>query len=144
MSGHLNPEGLEQYIQGALDGDEARALEAHAGSCARCAAALQREARLELGLLEVARAPVSLRAFRGRRARLGAAAAVLAATAAAALAFLVQPRPALDGPPRLVRCEDPRQASECLASAQYEGLLTIGPDDQLVVPRYDQAPRGNP
>jgi anti-sigma factor RsiW len=143
MSGHLTPEALELYILGALDAEPSLALEAHAATCTACAAALQREARLELGLLEVARAPASLQGFRRRRLQLGVA-GLAAAAAAAVLLLLVQPRATPDGQPRLVRCEDPRQASECLAGAQYDGLLTIGPDNQLVVPLYDASPRGAP
>jgi len=44
---HPDAETFELYVMDALDGDEARALEAHAKTCATCAATLAREARFE-------------------------------------------------------------------------------------------------
>ncbi len=141
MSGHPHPEAFEHYVLGLLDAGAQGELEAHLGACPACAAALAREARLELALMEVARAPVSLKATRARRLRLGAAAAAVAAAAAAVLLVVGTP-PGGEQRPRLVDCSDPRSADACLAGAQYDGLLTIGPGNELVVPRYDASPRG--
>jgi anti-sigma-K factor RskA len=41
MERHVNPEDPDLYALGALDGEEKRALEAHAHSCAACAHALE-------------------------------------------------------------------------------------------------------
>lgn len=132
---HIDPEQFEQYVIGALGDEAASALEAHTASCQTCAAALQREAQLELGLMEVAALPVPLSARRPRRF---IAATALSLAAAAGLAFfanLERPPPA-EGAPRLARC-DVSGSSECVARAQFDGVITIGPDHQVLVPKYE-------
>lgn len=138
MPGHATPDALEQYVIGALDAASAAWVEAHVAGCEACAAALQREARLELSLFEVAAQPSSLAGHRRRRARLAAALTGLTALAAGASWLLSMDRPPpADGHPQVVRCVDARSADECIARAQFDGVLTIGPDRTLVVPNYE-------
>src|SRR5262245_10649470 len=54
MSEHPTSEDLERYVMDLLEERDAAALEAHVAGCAACAAALEREARLEVSLAEVA------------------------------------------------------------------------------------------
>jgi hypothetical protein len=35
------------------------------------------------------------------------------------------------------RCDVANAAQDCVARAQFDGVLTIGPDRQVVVPRYE-------
>jgi anti-sigma factor RsiW len=136
---HLVPEELEHYVIGALDQAGAARVEAHTASCATCAAALQSEARLEVGLLQLAAQPAPLQAFR-RRARVAVAVSALAAAAGLALVFSSVLR--VDGrpqpPPRVERCDQSSAPTDCLARAQFDGVLTIGPNQEVVVPRYEQ------
>lgn len=136
---HLVAEELEHYVIGALDEAGAARVEAHTARCATCAAALQREARLEVGLFQLAAQPAPLQAFR-RRARVAVAVSALAAAAGLALGFSSalevdgQPQP----PPRVERCDRSSAPTDCLVRAQFDGVLTIGPGQELVVPRYEQ------
>jgi hypothetical protein len=41
-----------------------------------------------------------------------------------------------------MRCDQAASPSECLARGQFDGVITIGPDRQVVVPRYDE--KGTP
>jgi anti-sigma factor RsiW len=138
---HIAPEQLEQYVIGALDPTTASLVEAHTASCADCALALQREAQLELGLAAVAALPAPLNAVRRRR-RVGVAAAGVALAASAAAAVLVfalfERPPSPESAPRIARCDHVGASSECIARAQFDGVLTIGPGQQVVVPRYDE------
>jgi anti-sigma factor RsiW len=51
---HLTTDQLALYVMGGLEPEEGIAISKHAGACPRCAAALQREAELELRLYDVA------------------------------------------------------------------------------------------
>lgn len=139
MSGHLTGDLLEQYVIGALDADSVRFVEGHVAQCPACAGLLQREAQLEVALHDVA-APlqvVSLDARRRRRVRM-AVASVGALLAAGVLLSFVMPTGA--GPsaaPALRRCEDATTARDCISRAQFDGVLTIGPGGEPIVPRYD-------
>lgn len=139
MSGHVTPDTLEHYVIGALDATSARWVEAHAAGCEACAAALAAEARLELALFEVAAAPPSLEGRRARRARFAAAAVTGFSALAATVAWLlwVDRPPPPGGHPQVVRCTEVSSAEDCIARAQFDGVLTIGPDERLVVPRYE-------
>lgn len=57
---HANPEDLDLYALGALDGDDKKTLEAHVRSCPACAQQLA-EARQQTALLGLAAAPVAPR-----------------------------------------------------------------------------------
>ena len=136
MSGHVTSDILEQYVIGALDAASVSWVETHAADCQACAAALEAEARLELGLFELAAMPPSLEGRRKGRAWLAVGVATALAGAAMWL-FLVDRSPPADQRPSVVRCSDAQSAAECIARAQFDGVLTIGPDQQLVVPRYE-------
>ena len=58
MEQHLNPEDSELWALGALDGEEKRALETHARSCASCARELD-AARQRIALLALTAPPVT-------------------------------------------------------------------------------------
>ena len=145
MTDHLSAEVLEQYVIGALEPLEVARVEAHVGACEACAASLGREARLEQGLYEVAAMPAPLRV---RRRWVGVAASGLALAAGAAAFIVAQHRStSRDGEPRLVRCDDPRSADDCIAKARFDGLVSLGPGAEVDVPRYDEQPgskRGKP
>ena len=56
---HLSSDDCARWVAGLLETSEAAAFEAHARSCPRCEAQLQREARVELQLISaLAPAPV--------------------------------------------------------------------------------------
>ncbi len=130
----------------ALSADEAEALETHVATCARCAEALCREARLEEHLhhlgAERGREQESLRP--GSRGDLAIAGAVLLA-AAAGVALWLRPVP---GPvnvaqsqlthhvPPLAVCE--RRADLC-DDPERHGIATVGTAG-LEVPRYEEGP----
>jgi anti-sigma factor RsiW len=136
---HVNPDQLEQYVLGTLEGGDAAALEAHAASCESCALALQREARLELGLQDLAALPTPAAARPAPRRRVRVAVATFFA-AAAALGLFAWPSaaPSPSQAPAVRRCDEATAPSDCVARAQFDGVLTIGPDRQVVVPRYDE------
>lgn len=135
MSGHVTAEDLEQYVVGALDTASAAWVEAHASACAECAAALRTEAALEIALFEVAELPPPARR---RRARVATVVTALGALAAGVVwVVALRPGPAGEAQPRIARCEDVRSAADCIARAQHDGVLTIGPNHSLLVPRYD-------
>jgi len=142
MTDHLKPEQLEAWAVGTLPDADAKALEAHADGCDACAALLKREAKLEVALTELAQR--SPRPSRRRRTAVGAAVAV-AALAAAALAVVTLQNVNRRSPaPTVVHCEDPASEKACIQRAHFDGLLTVGPGDELTVPRYDLVPGGTP
>lgn len=137
----LSPDVVEQYVIGSLDPDSARFVDTHVGGCRACAAMLAREAKLEVQLHEVAElsrvVPLS-----SRRRRAGAAVLSVAAALAAGVVLLVtfEREPPADEAPRIARCEDPGSAAACIERAKFDGVITIGPGNELVVPRYDAVP----
>ncbi len=142
MPGHVSPDDLEQYVIGALDAASVSWVEAHVAQCEPCAKALTREATLELALFDVAALPPSLSGVRQRPARIAAALTAVTALAAGALwLFSVERPPPENGHPRIARCVDSRSAAECIAQAQFDGVITIGPDRQVLVPRYEEEVR---
>lgn len=147
---HLTTDLVEEYVIGALDADSARFVEAHVEGCADCAALLAKEARLEAALYEVGELAnvVPLAARRRRRWSLAALGAVAAGVALAVVGFAERPPPP-EKEPRILRCADATNPGECMARGQFDGVITIGPDHELLVPRYDELPaagqeRGTP
>lgn len=141
---HLTTDLVEQYVIGALEGDSARFVEAHVGACPACAALLAKEARLEAALHDVADLAnvVPLKARR-RRLSLAAAGAAMAAGLLALVSLSDRPPPK-EKEPRILRCEGTTNPGECVARGQFDGVITIGPDNQLLVPRYDELPLDGP
>ncbi|MCC6335277.1 MAG: zf-HC2 domain-containing protein [Myxococcales bacterium] len=151
MASHLTPDLVEQYVIGALEGDSARFVEAHVEGCADCAALLAKEARLEAALYEVGElANVVPLAAQRRRRRLSVAAAVVAVAAGLLLVVGLSERPPPpEKRPRVLECTAEKDPGACVARGQFDGVITIGPGNQLLVPRYDQLPepeaqRGTP
>lgn len=142
---HLSPDDLVAYVIGSLDKASNERVEAHVANCASCAAQLAAEARLEVSLLEVgtglapAAQVLSLTERRRRRVQTAALSAVGVLVAAALVIVLAggDRAPVLGKEPTINRCTDPNQAANCIARAAFDGVLSIGPDRQLIVPRYD-------
>ncbi|MFZ5444206.1 MAG: anti-sigma factor family protein [Myxococcota bacterium] len=145
MSQHLGADLLEQYVIGALDADSVRFVEGHVAQCPACARLLQAEARVEVALHELA-ARGRVVSLDGRRRRVRAVVASVAAALAAGLmlGFFAGGAPPAGGSPSLRRCDDRHTAQECLSRAQFDGVLTIGPGGEPVVPRYDLTPGAQP
>ena len=143
MASHLTEDLVEQYVIGALEGDSARFVESHVEACADCAALLAKEARLEVALHEVADLSnvVPLGAKRRRRWPVAAAVGALAAGALVVVGLGERPPPA-EKAPQVRDCDAAEDPSGCVARGQFDGVLTIGPGKQLVVPRYDEVPAG--
>ena len=112
---HCTQETLVAYVTGALNEDEARAVEAHAAECAACAGALRREATLEVALHESARAP----------RRIGRVTVALALAAAVVLAVLLARSP-LEHDNRVICPDGPDQAA-CIRAAHRRGLMVDYP-----------------
>jgi hypothetical protein len=148
MNDHLASELLTDYAMGTLDASSAEAVDAHVETCTRCAALLQREARLEFGLTEVASGlpRTIVGAARGRR-RWSTRLAVGAGMAlAAGLVLVLDANPASKSAPapEVRYCNAPGAAADCLARARFDGLLSVGPREELVVPRYEIVPSAAP
>ncbi len=143
MLTHVKREVLEQYVIGALDPHEEQAIDAHLAGCDACAEVMKHEAQLELALIEVAHAPTPLRRPTRAPSRLAALVTTVGVALAASVLFFVW-RPLAPGEPapQVVHCDDPRSAASCIARAHFDGVITIGPDRQLSVPRYEQAGTG--
>lgn len=141
MTKHLTPDLAEEYVIGALEGDSARYVEAHAEACPDCAALLAKEARLEAALYEVGALAnvVPLAARRRRRWSIAALGAAAAAAVLLVLGLAERPPPA-EKEPRILKCDGATNPGECMAQGQFDGVITIGPDNQLLVPRYDELP----
>ncbi len=136
MHEHPEHETFERYVHGALEPPLAAALEAHVATCARCAAQLGHEARLEMALAEVAAAGPR-RAPRGTgRTWLGVGLGALAAAAAAVLVVARSGAP-MSSEAILYACPDDALAERCVASARRHGRVIEYPRAQLVVPRYE-------
>ncbi len=139
MQRHIGADVVEQYVMGALDVESSRFVEGHVAQCAQCATMLQNEAALEVAMHEVAalKKVVSLSA---RRRRVGAAvaSAVLAMAAGLVLIVSVDHEPPHDKRPALRHCLEVSTARDCISQAQFDGVITIGPDREPIVPLYDQ------
>jgi hypothetical protein len=137
MTAHATPEALEAWVLGTLEPAEAQALEAHALECPACAQALEKEAAFEQRLHALAVAPRARAVSRLSRAQRPAlyAATLMAAAAAVTLFLRVKPL-TFEHEPRVVRCQD----ASCEAKARFDGVLSLGPDGELKVPRYEDVP----
>lgn len=141
MTRHLGGDIVEQYVIGALDAESVRFVEGHVAQCPACAKLLQQEAQLEVGLHETARLKnvVSL-SSRRRRVAVIASAAAAALAAGLVLVFSIDTEPPAAAQPKLRHCVDQSTASECISQGQFDGVITIGPDREPIVPRYDVVP----
>lgn len=133
---HLTEEELSLYVIGGLDAAASQRVEAHAASCEGCAQELEREARLEVQLGEVARA-VSRRRKRGSRIGMTIALAVAATLVGIVLWSAGTPAPQLPQHEEAfwIVCPDPT-SEECVRAAARSGFaaLELG---AAGVPRYE-------
>jgi len=122
---HLSDTEIEQFIIGALDPDRLPEVEAHAAACDTCAARLAREARFEVRLAAVARAP-----RRRRTIPVFAAGAVLAAAAALLLIVRGTVHPPAGGrvAALAVICPDGADQAACVRTSHRHGLFVQYPD----------------
>ncbi len=139
MQRHLGADVVEQYVMGALDVESSRFVETHVAQCEACARVLQEEAMLEVALHEVASLKKVVSLADRRRRRLGAVAASAAVAAAAALVVVLsfERPPPHEKSPRFQNCTEASTARDCISRAQFDGVITIGPNRQPIVPRYD-------
>lgn len=146
MNKHLVADIVEQYVIGALDADSVRFVEGHVAQCLPCGKLLQQEAALEVVLHEMVRSPRVISLETRRRRRTGAVLASSAAMLAAGLVlvFSLDGDPPLAGQPGLRRCVDVSTASECISQGQFDGVITIGPNLEPIVPIYDVTPGARP
>jgi len=132
MTEHPDATELEQFVRGQLDDGPRQRFEAHLGSCGACAAALAREARLELALVELATVeaacPAAPRPSVARRRSLQLAAA------AAAIALLILAIRTGTAPPGAiartspnVTCPAGAAQAACVRSAHRHGLFVQYP-----------------
>ena len=135
---HLGADVVEQYVMGALDVESSRFVESHVTQCPQCASLLQTEAQVEVALHEVASLKKVV-ALSSRRRRLTALAASAAIALAAGLVLVVSVEhgPRLENRPVLRQCTEASTARDCISQAQFDGVITIGPDREPIVPRYE-------
>ena len=145
MTRHLVTDIVEQYVIGALDAESVRFVEGHVAQCAPCAKLLQQEASLEVALHETARL-TKVVSLSSRRRRVGAVVASAAALLAAGLVlvFPLERDPPAGAQPKLRQCADATTATECISQGQFDGVITIGPNNEPIVPRYDVTPGVRP
>ena len=145
MNKHLVADIVEQYVIGALDAESVRFVEGHVAQCAPCAKLLQQEAALEVALHETVRrrTVVSLTTRRRRIAAVVASAAAVLA-AGLVLVFSLESEPPPAAQPKLRRCVERSTATECISQGQFDGVITIGPNLEPIVPRYDVIPGVRP
>ena len=142
---HLVADIVEQYVIGALDAESVRFVDGHVAQCTDCAKLLQEEAALEVALHEVVRRKKVV-SLNSRRRRIGAVVASAAAALAAGLVlvFSIDSEPPAAAQPKLRQCVDRSTASECISQGQFDGVITIGPDREPIIPRYDVTPGVGP
>jgi hypothetical protein len=150
---HPSQDDLALYVMGALDGEPAARLEAHVPTCAACASALAREARLEVALHDVGASLAEPRGSRSGRATrpLGRAAIVAVgfsvAIAAGYLVWIARPGhgDAARAAERssLVACPPGRgeAASSCHSRARRAGLYVEDPPRSAPIPVYEEVER---
>ena len=138
MEKHLGVDIVEQYVIGALDAESVRFVEGHVAHCAPCAKLLQQEAALEVTLHQAGR-HLKVVSLSSRRRKIGAlvasAAAVLAAGLVLVFSFDREPVPAAQ--PELRHCIEKATANDCISKGQFDGVITIGPNHEPIIPRYD-------
>ena len=71
-------------------------------------------------------------------------ASIAALAAALAVFFLFETDPPAAAQPGLRHCDDERTATACIRSGQFDGVITIGPDREPIVPRYELTPGVRP
>lgn len=142
---HLGADIVEQYVMGALDAQSARFVDGVVAACPSCARLLRQEAALEVALYQVMKGREVGGLFgRPRRVR------ALVAGAAAALALGVVVLSSGDGDPparaqpTVRACVDAATASQCIFEGQFDGVITIGPNLEPIIPRYDVTPGATP
>jgi anti-sigma factor RsiW len=147
MSNHPIRAEFEDYVQGLLPAEGVTAFEAHVASCDACTDTLAREARLELGLEQVAARPHSApqRVHRWamhrwavrRRVTVGiaASAAMVLAAIPAVLTFTSARRS--QAPHEWVGGCLQHPTERCIARADEEGVFL--PAAGARIPRYDEA-----
>ena len=145
MTRHLVGDIVEQYVIGALDAESVRFVEGHVAQCVPCARLLQQEAALEVALHETVRR-TKVVAITSRRRKVAALVASAAAVLAAGLAlvFSLGSEPPAASQPKLRQCVDATTATECISQGQFDGVITIGPRGEPIVPRYDVTPGVRP
>lgn len=145
MTRHLVADIVEQYVIGALDAESVRLVEGHVAQCAPCAKLLQEEAALEVALHETVR-HTRVVSLTSRRRRIGAvlASAVAVLAAGVALVFSLGTEPPPSAQPKLRQCVDATTATACISQGQFDGVITIGPNREPIVPRYDVTPGVRP
>ena len=133
---HLTDQQLEDFVTG---GSEATAIAEHAAICRSCAGRLQREARLEACMFEVA-------SFENRQRRVRAARYVALAAAAAIIAVFAgrhAHRPHSNaslepvGASDVYACLDDAQLDSCRREARKHGRIVEYPFDADEVPIYE-------
>ncbi len=135
---HLGADVVEQYVMGALDVESSRFVESHVTQCPECAALLQNEAQVEVALHEVAALKkVVLLSSRRRRMTALVASAAVALAAGLVLVVSIDRGPSLQNRPVLRQCTEASTARDCISQAQFDGVITIGPDREPIVPRYE-------
>jgi anti-sigma factor RsiW len=158
----FHPDDLDLYVMDALPDERRTVVEAHVASCAECAAALAREARLELQLLELVAAadaatdetqaaPLSIArpapaprrskspTRRRRRRAVWSAIAAAAVVAAGVLGALrLWPRPPSAPEQIVVACPFDDSARSCIEHARQHGLFVQFPIARPV-PIYENA-----
>lgn len=96
---HVSTADVERYVAGVMEAGEIQTFEAHVDGCDTCARSLQREAALEMELLEAAgggdagRADVIPQLARRRRVRTFVTVSAAIAAAAAVVALVFRPGP---------------------------------------------------
>ncbi len=142
---HLVADIVEQYVIGALDAESVRFVEAHVAQCASCAKLLQQEAALEVALHETVR-HTKVVSLSSRRKKVGAVVASAAALLAAGLVlvFSVDREPAPAAQPELRHCMEKSTAPDCISRGQFDGVITIGPNHEPIIPRYEVTPGVRP
>ncbi len=138
MEKHLVADIVEQYVIGALDADSVRFVEGHVARCAPCAKLLQQEAALEVALHQTV-LHTRVVSLSSRRRKIGALVASAAAMLAAGLVlvFSFDREPVPSAQPELRHCIEKSTATDCISKGQFDGVITIGPNHEPIVPRYD-------
>ncbi len=119
---HVSSEDVERYVAGVMDVDDIPAFEAHVGECEACGRSLQREAALDMALLEAAG---------GLDGGLGAVDAPRAVDGSGDLTRM-------DGIPRLHRLRSVALVSAAIAAAAAVAVLLLrpGPPPAEDLPAY--------
>ena len=141
MSEHLTDQQLQDFVTNGID---AAAVMQHSATCQNCEARLQREARLEASMFEVARYQNDQRRIHGVRfAAIAAAAALI--VFAGRFALRPQPHVSLESGvvSEVVACFDDAQLDACRREARAHGKVVEAPFDPDDVPIYEAMQEGD-